>query len=1627
MARAPKQWVLTKQETINSFENWRQNLEYTLSLDTNFGEFLEPGYTWSKKTKDSPLHGFKDDGEDVPHASRRTAVQKSAQLDLMLGQIANFCPVISRNAITRLSTSLAQIWQTIRLHYGFQTTGAHFLDLCSISLGVDERPEDLYQRLLSFIDDSLLRPEFGITHHGMMPSEEEEISPTLENFITLHWLRLLHPDLPALVKQKYGPELRSRTLASIKPEISQALDSLMAELRSNEDVKVLRTAAENFRLPRRSQTHSSSQGGHRRPASPTSSRRGQPPQPAAGRPSQRSCALCQAAGRPGSNTHYLSRCRYLPEPDRRFLAGVRLIVGCEEDNEDFNPSAPTDESVPSDTASKVSHPDPVTEIINTGSADSVCRVQTSKSPHLSVFYGHYPLRLTLDSGAEVNLMRNSVAKLLGVSISKTSQAAYQADGHSALNVIGETRMCVQRGNHVLQLDALVVDGLDVDVLAGTPFMRVNDVSIRPAACTVSIGNSVVFRYDAGDSAVSVKPAARRAHCTLRASPSAQTLWPGEYLELDVPDFTPDSQVAVEPTICSPRPGDPDSTWPHPTVTQLVSSKIRVPNLSDSPVHIRPHSHLCKVYSVSTPGASDSSVLDGQSPTQVKVEPQLAPHHPPLASIAAVQIDPDSILSGAMRSEFAAVTSEHSSVFDPVFPGYNGAKGHIEGIVNIGPVQPPQSPGRVPQYERNRLNELQEKFDELESLGVFRKPEDLGIVVEYVNPSFLVNKPGGGTRLVTDFSSIGRYCKPQPSMLPDVESTLRTIGGWRYLISTDVTKAYHQVPMSKSSMKYCGVSTPFKGTRIYSRCAMGIPGSESALEELLCRVLGDLLKEGRVVKLADDLFCGGNTPKEALDNWRLVLKALESCDLRLSASKTVICPRSTTVLGWVWSEGKLSASPHRISTLSTCGLPKTVKNLRSFIGAYKALSRVIPNTASFLAPLDTVCAGRDSPESIEWTEDLTAVFTRAQKALRAHKAVVLPRPDDQLWIVTDGSVKLRGIGATFYVTRNNRTHLAGYFSAKLRKNQVNWLPCEVEALGIAAAVKHFAPFIRQSNKPVTVLTDSKPCVQAALKLTRGEFSASPRVTTFLSTVSRYSVSVCHLAGSENVPSDFASRNAPECSEPRCQVCSFVSSMEDAPVRHISAQDVLAGTARMPFIGRQAWQETQQECANLRRTKTHLSQGTRPSKKETKIKDVKRYLQVSSISRDGLLVVKCSEPFASTRKCIIVPRSAVPGLLHAIHLKLNHPTLHQMKQTFIRYFYALDLDSAITSLYKSCHTCASLRKLPPPLVESSTTAPSAVGVSYSADVMHYFRQRILILRETVTGFTQSSFIPAETAESLEATLIPLCLSLRSPDGPPVTVRVDPAPGFVRLRSSDALCQIGVRLEIGRIKNPNKNPVAEHAIGELRAELKRANPEGGCISSRMLAIATSRLNSRIRHSGMSSWEMFFARDQFTNDLFHISDRQLIAEQQTSRLENHPHDYASKSRIQRRLPSAHIRVGDLVYLARDRDKSRPRDRYLVTSLSNGWCEVRKFTGSQFRSKTYDVRLDECYHVPSDVHSIPEGEHYRDPSQQDQSDDECDYPHTHPAAANFPTQGPETQHTPLPRLRPRQNLRPPDRLQYYA
>ena len=49
-------------------------------------------------------------------------------------------------------------------------------------------------------------------------SDRYELTTTLENFVVLTWLRLIHADLPRLVKQRNCTELWYRTLSSIKPD-----------------------------------------------------------------------------------------------------------------------------------------------------------------------------------------------------------------------------------------------------------------------------------------------------------------------------------------------------------------------------------------------------------------------------------------------------------------------------------------------------------------------------------------------------------------------------------------------------------------------------------------------------------------------------------------------------------------------------------------------------------------------------------------------------------------------------------------------------------------------------------------------------------------------------------------------------------------------------------------------------------------------------------------------------------------------------------------------------------------------------------------------------------------------------------------------------------------------------------------------------------------------------------------------------------------------------------------------------------------------------------------------------------------------------------------------------------------
>ena len=249
---------------------------------------------------------------------------------------------------------------------------------------------------------------------------------------------------------------------------------------------------------------------------------------------------------------------------------------------------------------------------------------------------------------------------------------------------------------------------------------------------------------------------------------------------------------------------------------------------------------------------------------------------------------------------------------------------------------------------------------------------------------------------------------------------------------------------------------------------------------------------------------------------------------------------------------------------------------------------------------------------------------------------------------------------------------------------------------------------------------------------------------------------------------------------------------------------------------------------------------------------------------------------------------------------------------RYIFALDMAKAIERVVHSCTSCAALSQTPLARIgQSLCELPDAVGI------LKRSRKLILVLRESVTSYTSTMVIEDERHHTLRDALLRLCIQLRPLDGPPAVIRTYPAPGFKSLVNDQFLQLHRIVLKPGNPKNPNKNPVAEKAVQELEIELLRQDPLGGAVSEVTLAVATASLNSRIRSRGLSSREIWYQRDQFSNRQLPMSDDDLITKQHDQRLVNHPYSMKSKAPLALPRPTPSIAVGDLVYIHSDRNKS--------------------------------------------------------------------------------------------------------------
>ena len=1215
----------------------------------------------------------------------------------------------------------------------------------------------------------------------------------------------------------------------------------------------------------------------------------------------------------------------------------------------------------------------------------------------SVFYNDEVLHLTIDSGCTGNIIRLNVVERLNIMMKPTKIKAKLADDKTYLEVVGEIDINLTRGKTSFKFEAIVVTQLGPDILAGTPFMKANDVMTDFVNELVIVQKKYRYPFTSQQTTNGV------ADSFVVRIQKSEIILPGESLSLKIPRSQPTSQTyIVENRQCL--------FLKDPIEIDTAGYNMKIPNLSSDPIQVKKNSHL-QIRRVRNVVEDDIVECDYPRKPTMLIE----------CNLDDILIDPSNkLFNDKQRSDIKKVLNDVKIVFNGDDSTYKGNyKASFEFSSHTRPIL---KNSKLPSYSSKHNNLLQQKCDKLWSRGKIVPISSLGVQPNCLNQPFLVKKQKAinkkldecteqDTRMVTSFGPLAKLVKKNVSKVTTEKEVWSKLAQWKYIAESDLTDSFHQLvlkradttlPLSDTNVdcpSYMCFKTPYKGIFAYVTGAQGMPGMSEHLDNVLDETIGDLVQTNKAFKIHDQIYVGGQDFESFLSNIKEVFYRLGQAGLRLGADKTIIGVYSSVIYGKLWQNGTLTPSQHKITNLAKVPIPETVGKLRSFIQGAKINSECLEGLAQALAPFGKlVGCDKNKQDKVTWTPILQESFYKAQEILRNPASITIPKPSDQLMIIVDSATKPEKIdsitgktvaesasSATLIVKRKGEktSRIGGYFSFQLKSGM---LPCEAEGKGLERAVQHWDHYIRENENPTLCLVDNISVVQCARKLCNGEYSESPKLQTFLYLLNSKNINIQHNSAKisnkfiENV--DWGSRNFVECKpdpdlpdiHENCPYCQLAWKNEDvsfAPVRFadvekhnneievsdITVEELLRKPSLTPYKSRATWINLQKSCQDMRKAVAHLKAGTVPSPKEKNLRMARYYIQHCRLASDGLLIHEKHVPLeVKPRLLIVVPQSYLKALLLQLHVYCDtHTTEMQTESLFNRMFWAIHTKQSIKDVISSCQTCLSTKLFPRSMLEFNTeTKPDCISSHFAADVL-VKNGKFLILREVLTSHTSTIQIKDEKADTLRSALMALLAHYKTLRR--AQIRTDNQTGLKALVNDKILNKINVEIIPGDVKNINKNPVAERAIREIEDEILKIQTEDKQITQAVLAQATMAVNNKIRYTGYTANELYTNTNNFTGQKLNVQDRELSNLQFSNRQKSHESSAKSKSTVRgSKLINPIVDKGDLIMIKSDKSKHEARKVYLVVEVDseNKVVIVQKFVNNQVRNKKYKVKIEQ-------------------------------------------------------------------------
>ena len=249
---------------------------------------------------------------------------------------------------------------------------------------------------------------------------------------------------------------------------------------------------------------------------------------------------------------------------------------------------------------------------------------------------------------------------------------------------------------------------------------------------------------------------------------------------------------------------------------------------------------------------------------------------------------------------------------------------------------------------------------------------------------------------------------------------------------------------------------------------GMTNSPATFQGMMNEIMRDFINEGKVAVFVNDVLVGTDSEEGHDEIVEEVLKRLEENDLYMKPEKCTWKTNKVNFLGVVMGQGKIEMEEEKVEGVLSWPVPKTVRDVRKFLGLANYYRRFVRNFAAITKPLNMLTR---KEEKWKWGEPQQKTFKQMKEIFTTRPLLVAPDLDKEFRVEADASNFATG-GVLSIKCEDGKWRPVAYISKSLNETECNYEIHDKEMLAVIRCLEAWRHFLEGAKGRFEILSDHK---------------------------------------------------------------------------------------------------------------------------------------------------------------------------------------------------------------------------------------------------------------------------------------------------------------------------------------------------------------------------------------------------------------------------------------------------------------------------------------------------------------------------------------------------------------------------